>query len=125
MLGPYKNLQVWQQSILFTTEIYKLTSTFPKDEIYGLVSQIRRAVVSIPSNIAEGYGRSTNTDLVHFLYTALGSSNEVDTQLVIALNVGYITEEQYEAMDIINAEINARLRALIKTRRGYGQTQNQ
>lgn len=122
MLGPYKNLLVWQQAILFTTEIYKLTSTFPKSEIYGLASQIRRAAVSIPSNIAEGYGRSTNTDLVHFLYMALGSSNEVDTQMVIAMNVGYITKEQYEAMDTINAEINAMLRALIKTRTGYGQT---
>ncbi|MBO5232716.1 MAG: four helix bundle protein [Prevotella sp.] len=122
MLGPYKNLLVWQQAILFTTEIYKLTRTFPREEIYGLVSQIRRAAVSIPSNIAEGYGRSTNTDLVHFLYMALGSSNEVDTQLVIAMNIGYITREQYKAMDTINAEINAMLRALIKTRTGYGQT---
>lgn len=122
MLGPYKNLLVWQQAILFTTEIYKLTRTFPREEIYGLVSQIRRAAVSIPSNIAEGYGRSTNTDLVHFLYMALGSSNEVDTQLVIAMNIGYITKEQYKAMDTINAEINAMLRALIKTRTGYGQT---
>ena len=122
MLGPYKNLMVWQQAILLATEIYKLTSTFPKSEVYGLASQIRRAAVSIPSNIAEGYGRSTNTDLVHFLYMALGSSNEVDTQMVIAMNVGYITREQYEAMDAINAEINAMLRALIKTRTGYGQT---
>ncbi len=122
MLGPYKNLMVWQQAILLATEVYKLTSTFPKSEVYGLASQIRRAAVSIPSNIAEGYGRSTNTDLVHFLYMALGSSNEVDTQMVIAMNVGYITREQYEAMDAINAEINAMLRALIKTRTGYGQT---
>ncbi len=122
MLGPYKNLMVWQHAILLATEVYKLTSTFPKSEVYGLASQIRRAAVSIPSNIAEGYGRSTNTDLVHFLYMALGSSNEVDTQMVIAMNVGYITREQYEAMDAINAEINAMLRALIKTRTGYGQT---
>ena len=122
MLGPYKNLMVWQQAILLATEVYKLTSTFPKSEVYGLASQIRRAAVSIPSNIAEWYGRSTNTDLVHFLYMALGSSNEVDTQMVIAMNVGYITREQYEAMDAINAEINAMLRALIKTRTGYGQT---
>ena len=122
MLGPYKNLMVWQQAILLATEVYKLTSTFPKSEVYGLASQIRRAAVSIPSNIAEGYGRSTNADLVHFLYMALGSSNEVDTQMVIAMNVGYITREQYEAMDAINAEINAMLRALIKTRTGYGQT---
>ena len=122
MLGPYKNLMVWQQAILLATEVYKLTSTFPKSEVYGLASQIRRAAVSIPANIAEGYGRSTNTDLVHVLYMTLGSSNEVDTQMVIAMNVGYITREQYEAMDAINAEINAMLRALIKTRTGYGQT---
>ena len=105
---------------MFSTEIYKLTRTFPREELYGLVSQIRRAAVSIASNIAEGYGRSSNTELIHFLYIALGSSNEVDTQLVVAMNVGYITKEQYEAMDVINAEINARLRALINTRKGYG-----
>lgn len=115
-LGPYKNLMVWQMSILFTTEIYKLTRTFPHEEIYGLVSQIRRAAISIASNIAEGYGRSTNAELIRFLHIALGSSNEVDTQLVIAQNIGYINEEQYETMDRMNSEINAKLRALIKVR---------
>ena len=124
MLGPYKNLLVWQMSVQFTTEIYRLTRTFPREELYGLASQIRRAAISIASNIAEGYGRSTNADLIHFLYMALGSSNEVDTQLVIAQNIGYIKEEQYNDMDAINAEINLKLRALIKARQGYLPTLN-
>lgn len=119
MLGPYKNLQVWQGAIIFITEIYRLTASFPREEAYGLTSQIRRAAVSIASNIAEGYGRSSNTDLIHFLHMALGSSNEVDTQLIIAQKIGYISDVQYNEMEKMNDEINARLRALINTRKNF------
>lgn len=83
-MGPYKNLTVWQKSMLLAKEIYTVTASYPQSEVYGLVSQMRRCVVSIPSNIAEGYGRGSNRDLVHFLYISLGSSNELETQLLLS-----------------------------------------
>ena len=119
MLGPYKNLQVWQTAMLFVTEIYKITREYPHEEIYGLVNQMRRAAVSITSNIAEGYGRSSNTDLIKFLYISLGSSNELETQIILSFNLQYITEEQYERLETMNNEVNAKLRALINTRSQY------
>ena len=115
-LGPYKNLQVWQLAVSFNTELYKITRSFPQEEIFGLVSQMRRAAVSIPSNIAEGYGRSTNSELIHFLYIALGSSNEVDTQIEISKNLSFLGEEEYSKLSEMNNEINAKLRSLIKVR---------
>ena len=93
MMGPHKNLAVWQKAMEFVTLLYKYTATFPQHELFGLVSQMRRAAVSITSNIAEGYGRSSNNDLVHFLHNSLGSSNELDTQITIACSLGYLTED--------------------------------
>ena len=113
MMGPHKNLNVWNKSMDFVTEIYRSTSNFPQSEIYGLVSQMRRAAVSITSNIAEGYGRNTIGDLLHFLHMSLGSSNELDTQILVSFNLGYLTKEEYEQLDRINDEINKMLRSLI------------
>ena len=118
-LGPYKNLQVWQDAIELTTIIYNTTKNFPREEMFGIVSQLRRSAVSIPSNIAEGYGRSTNTELIHFLYIALGSSNELNTQIEISKNLKFIDEENYTMISEKNEEINAKLRALIKTRSNF------
>lgn len=101
----------------FVSKIYKVTRQFPKEEIYGLTNQLRRASVSISSNIAEGYGRSTDADLIHFLYNSLGSSNEVDTQLIISFNVGYLKEDDYEDLINHNSVINKMLRSLIITRK--------
>ena len=97
----------------FVTEIYRSTSNFPQSEIYGLVSQMRRAAVSITSNIAEGDGRNTIGDLLHFLHMSLGSSNELDTQILVSFNLGYLTKEEYEQLDRMNDEINKMLRSLI------------
>ena len=97
----------------FVAEIYRSTSNFPQSEIYGLVSQMRRAAVSITSNIAEGYGRNTIGDLLHFLHMSLGSSNELDTQILVSFNLGYLTKEEYEQLDRMNDEINKMLRSLI------------
>lgn len=116
MLGPYRNLGVWIKSIEFVTELYRLTSTFPNYEIYGLTSQIRRASVSISSNIAEGYGRSTNKELIHFLYNSMGSVNEVETQLLIARNLGYLDENNYVKLNNMNSEIAKMLYSLINIR---------
>ncbi len=88
----YKNLLVWQKAIALVTQIYVVTRSFPREELYGLTSQIRRAAVSIPSNIAEGQARLTPGEFRQFLGIAKGSLAELDTQLMIAENLGYLTE---------------------------------
>lgn len=93
MTQKYEDLEVWQQAMNLVTMIYELTKEFPKDEMYGLTSQIRRAAVSIPSNIAEGQGRATTKDFLHFLVIARGSLNEVKTQLEIANRLGYTNNQ--------------------------------
>src|ERR1700721_2745354 len=85
----YKDLVVWQRSIQMSVAIYKLTATFPKEEVYGLSSQMRRAGVSVASNIAEGYARLSKGEYKQFLGMARGSNSEVQTQLVIARELGY------------------------------------
>ena len=114
--GPHKNLRVWKESIYFVSELYKITKHFPKDEIYGLTNQLRRAAVSISSNIAEGYGRATDAEVVHFLYISLGSSNEIGTQLLIAFNVGYLDAEEFKLLTKYNDDINKMIRSLIYKR---------
>ena len=84
MINSHRDLQVWQRSIQLSIATYKLTASFPKEEIYGLTSQLRRASVSVPSNIAEGYGRGSRRDYKQFLCIARGSNLEVQTQLLIA-----------------------------------------
>ena len=88
----HRDLKVWQESIVLVKEVYDLLTDFPKNEEYGLSLQIRRAVVSIPSNIAEGCGRGTNKELYHFLNIASGSLAEVETQLFISYTLGYIDD---------------------------------
>ncbi len=89
----YKKLNVWNEAILFVTEIYLITKKFPAVERFGLISQINRCAVSIPSNIAEGAGRNTKGEFVNFLGIALGSSFELETQLSIARNLGFIQDK--------------------------------
>jgi len=88
----FKELKVWQKARLLVVEVYKLTAKFPSSEKFSLISQINRAVVSISSNIAEGAGRNTNKDFAHFLDIAIGSSFEIESQLMIAKDLGFITE---------------------------------
>ncbi len=85
MLKNYKELQVWQKAYQFCLEIYKVIKTFPNKEKYGLTSQIRRAAISIPSNIAEGYGRKSSGEYIQFLYVAYGSNCELETPISICL----------------------------------------
>lgn len=89
-LKHYQELIVWQKSVDFVEQIYKMTAKFPSVETYGLTNQIRRAAISVPSNIAEGQGRSTTRDFFHFLGMANGSLKEVETQVFIAQRLGYI-----------------------------------
>lgn len=88
----FKDLVVWQKAIELVTEVYKLSDTFPKKETYSLTDQIRRAAVSVPSNIAEGQAHHNNREFLHFLRHAAGSLAEVETQLHIARNLGYASE---------------------------------
>ncbi len=85
----HKDLNVWNDAMELVTDIYRLTKSFPKEELYGLTSQIRRSAVSVPSNIAEGAARKNKTEFIQFLYIALGSLSELETQLIISKNLNY------------------------------------
>ncbi|HKL34940.1 MAG TPA: four helix bundle protein [Salegentibacter sp.] len=89
----HKDLDVWKRSMDLVEEIYKLTSNFPSSEIYGLTNQLRRASVSIPSNIAEGAARKGNKELLYFINVAIGSIAEIETQLLIAMRLKYMNED--------------------------------
>jgi four helix bundle protein len=95
----HKNLDVWNESVEFVIDIYNVTKTFPETEQFGLVSQLNRAAVSIPSNIAEGAGRLSKKEFIQFLSIALGSIAEVDTQLLICNKLGYIDDEMYNTLE--------------------------
>lgn len=90
--NSYRDLVVWQEAMNFVAMVYELSATFPKDERFGLVSQVRRAAVSVPSNIAEGQGRSSSGEFLLFLGNAKGSLHEVETQLLVAHRLGFIGE---------------------------------
>ena len=115
MLKSFKDLKVWQKSYKLCLKAYRLTAAFPNDERYGLTSQIRRSAVSIPSNIAEGYGRKTTADYTRMLYIAYGSICELETQILLAGDLEFIEKEDLEtSLERIN-EVERMLKALIKT----------
>ena len=114
MLKNYKDLKVWQKSYELCLVIYRITSKFPKEELYGLTSQIRRSVVSIPSNIAEGYGRKTTTDYIRMLYIAYESVCELETQF-LAGDLDLIEKGEMEKLIKDIAEIERILKALVKS----------
>ena len=89
----HKDLKIWKEGIDLVTSIYKLTKKFPNEELYGLTSQMRRAAVSYPSNIAEGAARNSNNEYIRFLYIALGSISELETQIIISEKLNYITNK--------------------------------
>ena len=99
MVRNYKELDVWKDAMDLVEEVYSVTAKFSRDDIYGLTSQVRSAVVSVASNIAEGCGRKTNKDFVLFLYNALGSVKEVGCQLAIARRLGYLQEGEFEKLE--------------------------
>jgi four helix bundle protein len=91
-MTDYKDLDVWKLSVQLAVSIYNLTQSFPKQEAFSLTDQMRRAAVSIASNIAEGSGRASKKDFAHFVSIAVGSARELETQLVIAVQVGYLSD---------------------------------
>ena len=113
LLKKYQQLIAWQKAIDLVSDVYSLTSAFPRDEIYGLTSQLRRAAVSIPSNIAEGQGRATKGEFIQFLCHARGSLYEVETQIVIGRNLGYLTLEQQQSISEALGELARILNGLI------------
>jgi len=115
MLKNYKELKVWQRSYQLCLKIYKVTTIFPKEERYGLTSQIRRSAVSIPSNIAEGYGRKTTADYIRYLYIAYGSVCELETQILLSMDLGYIDSAVIEKIKDEIQQIERMLKGLIKS----------
>ena len=93
-IKSYTDLLVWQKSMELVKEVYVITKTFPKEEIYGITNQIRRAAVSIPSNLAEGAARNSNKEFVQYLYVSLGSLAELETQLLLSRDLGYAQNEE-------------------------------
>ena len=113
----FRNYQVWQDAVEFASHVYKITTEMPWFEKKGLCDQLQRAVVSISSNIAEGSAKPSDADFAKFLDVALGSSYEVETQLLISHKVGYIDEEKHAALHSANVAIQRQLVGLIKTLR--------
>ncbi len=114
-MGTHKDLKVWRLSIDLVKNIYSQTQSFPKEETYGICSQMRKAAVSIPSNIAEGYGRFSDKELIHFLFISLGSASELETQLIISLELNFLTKENFEVLNDMNNQIIRMLSSLIKS----------
>ena len=113
-MRTHKDLDAWKLSVELVVLIYQLTNTFPKEEVFGLTNQIRRAAVSIPSNIAEGAARNSNKEFIQFLYISLGSQQELDTQFLIAKKLEYLTEDQYNEINIKIETVGKLLNGLIK-----------
>src|ERR1035437_8140014 len=112
-INSYRDLVVWQKSVALVTEIYAATSNFPREEMFGLISQLRRCAVSVPSNIAEGQGRATKGEFIQFLSHARGSLFELETQIVIAKELGYITLETEKRMTAEATEVARILNGLV------------
>ena len=110
----FKNLDVWRKSHELTLKVYESTSQFPREEMYGLTSQIRRACASIPTNIAEGSGRETPADFARFLQIAIGSTSETEYLILLAHELKYITAAQYTELMGATVQVKRMLIALLK-----------
>jgi len=116
-MHQYKELKVWQKSIDFAVDLYQSTRTFPKEELYGMTSQLNRAVISIGSNIAEGAGRNSDKEFLQFLSYAYGSTCEVDTQLIIASRLKMIELDKFKKLQNSLLEIQKMLFSLKSSKR--------
>jgi four helix bundle protein len=116
-MKAFRQLNVWEKSHQLALAIYQSTAKFPKEELYGLTSQIRRASMSIPTNIAEGCGRNSNAEFARFLQIAIGSAGETEYQLLLSHDLGFLNKEQYDKLSIDVTEVKRRLASLPKTLR--------
>ncbi len=114
-ISSYKDLIAWQKGIELTTIVYKLLNQFPKEERFGLVSQISRSCTSIPANIAEGWGRDSDQNFINYLIIAKGSLYELETHLIVSKNINYITDETLKDVQINIEEISKIINGLIKS----------
>lgn len=114
MASSYRQLSVWQKAFELSCKIYELTKMFPKEEMFGLTSQMRRSSVSIPSNIAEGKGRGSDKDFIRFLYIAKGSGNELETQILLAEKLQYIFSDKSRELQKNCEEVLKMIVALIQ-----------
>ena len=117
MVKDFKELLVWQKSVELVKDIYKVTKTFPKDETFGLSNQLRRASVSIPSNIAEGWLRQYTKEYIQFLFHSIGSCGEMETQLIIARDLGYLDVKKFDLLTEKTNHITRMLNNLVKSLR--------
>ena len=95
---PHRKLDVWKKSLLFAKKVYLITSKYPSSEIYGLVSQMRRATISVPSNLAEGAARRSKKEFLYFINIAQGSLSELDTQIELSMMLNYVSKEEYDEL---------------------------
>ena len=116
-IKSYKELIVWQKSIKLVKEIFILTNKFPKSELYGLISQMRRAAVAIPSNIAEGYGRKSSKEYAQFYSIAYGSALELETQIIISKELSFTLPENFGKVDALLEEVSRMLNSMISQMR--------
>ena len=123
-MRPHENLNVWKRAVDFVVLVYELTKAFPNDERFALTSQIRRAAVSVPANIAEGAARQSDKEFLYFLSNAQGSASELATELLIALRLGYLAEDDYNRSRTELNEIGRMIMGLMQTVRSRinGQT---
>ena len=122
MSHSYKDLIVWQKARMLAGEIYRTSEGFPKSEVYGLTSQLRRAAISVASNIAEGQGRLTKGEFQQFLGHSRGSLLELETQLTIAMDLHYISPQDLASLESRTSEVNRLLNGLIDSLRRKGKT---
>lgn len=115
MAETYRGLKVWRRAMDFVVDVYRCTTTFPKTEVYGLTSQMRRSAVSVPSNIAEGKGRFSRKELVQFLFHARGSLLELETQITIGQELGYLELEDDKRLINLVAEVGRMLNGMVNT----------
>ena len=110
----FKELKVWEKAHRLTLEVYKATASFPKEELYGLTSQIRRAAASVPANIAEGCGRETKVEFARFLQISMGSASELEYHLLLARDLNFLTETIYGPLESHVTEVKRMLTSLIQ-----------
>jgi len=113
-MKDFRDLKVWEKAHRLTLDIYKATSAFPRDEQYGLTSQIKPPCTSIPANIAEGCGRRSNAELAHFLQIAMGSASELEYHLLLAYDLGFLKDSEHEHLDNVTTEVKRMLSSFIK-----------
>ena len=113
-MKDFRKQKVWQKAHDLALEVYRVTEAFPKKELFGLTSQIRRAGVSIPANIAEGFGRDTDADFARFLQIAIGSASELEYHLLLAHDLGFVSDPDYERLNNQTTEVKQMLTAFIK-----------